>query len=60
MPEYSLRELDVLAFVAIPVILIVCLALGISAASRQLGYHDAARARAVAVLIGGAVWMAAS
>jgi hypothetical protein len=59
VPDYSLREHDVFAFVAIPVLLLVCLTLAVAVASRRLGEGRAAHSRAIATLIGGAVWMAA-
>lgn len=61
MPDYSLADPAVLAFVVIPLLLLAALAWGTHAAWRRSGAADAAAARAAAWSIAGSLlWMAAS
>jgi hypothetical protein len=57
VPHYTLLELDVLPFVVIPAVLVAALAWGSAAASSHLGEADAARRRALAVVLSAGVWM---
>jgi hypothetical protein len=57
MPDYTLAEIAVLAFVVIPVVLVAALAWGIAVASRRTGEPIAARRRALTVLLIAGAWM---
>jgi hypothetical protein len=58
VPPISYSAPSTLAFVVIPVVLVLALAAGIDGASRHLGEGARARRRAVTVVLGGTVWMA--
>lgn len=58
LPPYSYSDPNVLAFVAIPIALVLALALGMAVSSWRVGERVFATRRAVAVLVGGAAWMA--
>ena len=60
MPDYSLRDPDVFAFIAIPMALVAAFAWGIAAASRRAGEPAAVATRATVVVLGAAAWMAAA
>jgi hypothetical protein len=57
VPAYSYSDPNVLAFVVIPVLLVLALALGIAVASWRVGERAFATHRAITVLIVGGVWM---
>ena len=59
MPAYTLTDSAVLPFIIIPVVLVLLLLWGVSAASRRLGETAATRQSIVlATLIGAVAWMA--
>jgi hypothetical protein len=61
MPEVSLREPAVLAFVVIPFVLLGALLWGTAAASRRLGENETTRRRALLVTaLASVLWMAAT
>jgi hypothetical protein len=57
MPDYSLIDLDILAFVVIPIGLVTALAWGIAFASRRTGEPARAKRRALTVVLIASVWM---
>lgn len=59
LPPFSYSDPNVLAFVVIPIALVLAFALGIYVASVRVGERAFAVRRAVVVIAGSAVWMAA-
>jgi hypothetical protein len=57
MPDYTLVDIDVLAFVVIPIVLVAALAWGIAVASRRTGEPYNAKRRALTVVLSAGVWM---
>ena len=57
MPDYTLVDIDVLAFVVIPIVLVAALAWGIAVASRRTGEPASAKRRALTVVLIAGVWM---
>jgi hypothetical protein len=57
MPDYTLVDIDVLAFVVIPIVLVAALAWGIAVASRRTGEPTHAKRRALTVVLIAGVWM---
>jgi hypothetical protein len=57
MPDYALVDIDMLAFVVIPIGLVAALAWGIAVASRRSGEPARARRRALSVVLLAVVWM---
>lgn len=60
MPRYTLADIDVLAFVLIPLALVAALARGIVVASRRTGEPEAAKRRALTVVVIAGLWMTAT
>jgi hypothetical protein len=57
MPDYTLVDIDVLAFVVIPIVLVTALAWGIASASRRTGDQASAKRRVLTVVLISGVWM---
>lgn len=57
MPDYTLVDIDILAFVVIPIGLVAALAWGVAAASRRTGEPARAKRRASTIVLIAVAWM---